>query len=244
MKIYLFPVTLLLSTLFFQSTFATSRCDMLDSNMEQQLKRIEIAKDRIDQQDTLVSSQIKQKQLEKVDSIEKKTAQRVENLKKIHEELASVEAPSSELAAIVTLLESSIDAYQKNTEASIRTFNTAVDTTLATKSRHLKTVTTQYEASVVQLYRNTALFCKKNTFYDDELFAQQMRVLQTRVLDADRHTKRILQSIDASYANLSLELDQSDAELTNTLKTIQKSLIENSVSEVKPLSLFRLWQML
>lgn len=225
-----------------QNTLAETCLD-LEKGKESQLKRLDVAKTKIFEQDTISLKAIKEKQIEKMGRIQEKTTARVLELQTILNDLQALPDQSEAVQNTINTLSENISLYTLNTEDSLATFSTDVDKTLDEKSQAIKNVVEQYEIGVVQLYDKTLTLCKKSG-YDQNIFDREMKTAQKRVLDAEKNSKRILQGIDSLYASLSLKLDESDTSLNLVLKSIQVSLFENPPKDLKPLSLFRLWRML
>ncbi len=244
MKYFFFVTLSVLSVIVFPTASYGLVCATLEQDKAQQLKRLEVAKDKIFTQDETTSALISQKKMDKIESIHKKTSARIEELNEILRELQKIENPSLPLIKTTAILETAIKNYSSSTIHSLNVFDAQVDTILLDKTKHIRTVVFQYENGVAQLYENSTLSCRKNSLNEVKTFSEDLKLLQKRVTDAEKHSKRILQGIDAAYAKLALELDQSDAVLSETLKTIQKSILENSLLEIQPLSLVRLWKML
>lgn len=219
-------------------------CFDLEKNKENQVKRLEIAKTKIFEQDSASLKIIKDKQVEKVAAIQEKTASRILELETILHELQTLPNQSDVVLETVSMLTENIPLYKEKTESSLSSFASSTDKILDDKSKAIKNVVEQYETSVTQLYSRALTSCKKTGTYNEKSFDQEMRTAQKRVLDAEKNSKRILQGIDSLYASLSLELDASDTSLNMILKSIQTSLLENPPEDLKPLSLFRLWKML
>lgn len=226
-----------------QSAYADVCLD-LEKSKESQIKRLETAKTKIFEQDSSSIKLIKEKQAEKVASIQDKTASRVLELETILNDLKSLPDQSETVQNTVKTLSENINIYKQKTDASLTSFSSSTDKVLEDKSKAIKNVVQQYETGVIQLYDKTIASCKKTGLYNLKSFDQELKVAQKRVLDAEKNSKRILQGIDSLYATLSLELDDSDTSLNLVLKSIQVSLLENHPEDLKPLSFFRLWRML
>ncbi len=243
MKTMLKIFTLALIFVFsIQSVFAETCLD-LEKGKENQLKRLETAKVKIFEQDAISLKAVKEKQAEKVAHIREKTAARVLELEIILNDLQALPDQSETIQNTIKTISENLTLYSKNTESSLEVFSSGVDKTLDEKTKAIKNVVQQYEAGVIQLYDKALVSCKKSD-YSQDVFDQDLKAVQKRVLDAEKNSKRILQGIDSLYASLSLELDKSDISLNLVLKSIQVSLLENPPKGLKPLSLFRLWKML
>lgn len=239
-KILIFSFILGFST---QSTNAET-CFELEKDKGIQMKRLEIAKTKIFEQDTLSLKTIKDKYLQKVVNIQEKTSDRTVELQIIIEDLKSLPGNSETVANTIQTLSDQISLYVEKTDHSLVSFSSGVDKILDDKSKAIKNAVQQYEIGTIQLYDKALTSCKKIGSYDEEEFALEMKIAQKRVLDTEKNSKRILQGIDSLYTTLSLELDDSDNALNLVLKSIQVSLLENPPEDLKPLSLFRLWRML
>lgn len=225
-----------------QATLAETCLD-LEKGKESHLRRLETAKVKIFEQDTSSLEAIKEKQAEKVLYIQEKTEARVLELETIISDLQALPDQSETVRNTIATISENISLYTKNTQTSLDSFSSGVDTALNEKTNAIKNVVQQYETGVIQLYDKALVSCKKST-YDQDIFEQDLKAVQKRVLDAEKNSKRILQGIDSLYASLSLALDESDTSLNLVLKSIQVSLLENPPKGLKPLSLFRLWKML
>lgn len=244
MKIFLKSLVFILIFGITGSNVYAISCSDLEKDKETQIKRLELAKTKIFDQDTNSIKLIKEKQLEKVASIEEKTSLRVSELQTILEDLRAFPDQSETIQDTIKLLSENIDIYTKNTESSLLSFSSSTDKVLDDKSKTIKSVVQQYEIGLIQLYDKAITSCKKTGAHNEKSFDQELKIAQKRVLDAEKNSKRILQGIDSLYAKLSLELDESDTSLNLVLKSIQVSLLENPPEDLKPLSLFRLWRML
>ena len=219
-------------------------CLELEKGKEVQMKRLEVAKIKIFEQNTSSLKAIREKQLEKIDSIQEKTSERISELQIILQDLKMLPDQSETILNTVETLSKHIDLYQKKTENSLLSFSSGVEKILDDKSKAIKSTVQQYEVGTIQLYDKALVSCKKTGSYNEDGFTLEMKAAQKRVLDTEKNSKRILQGIDSLYATLSLELDESDNTLNLVLKSIQVSLLENPPEDLKPLSLFRLWRML
>lgn len=222
---------------------AAETCSTIEKDKETQMKRLEIAKSKIFDQDTFSSKVIKEKQTQKILTIQEKTDSRIEELELILNDLNNLPDQTESVQKTIITLSENVEIYKENTSNSLKLFSKGVEKILDDKSKIIKNVVQQYETAVVQHYDKAIFSCKNNTF-DQETFEKKLKQEQKQVLDTDKNTKRMLQGIDALYATLSVELDQSDTELNLILKSIQVSLLENPPEDLKPLSLFRLWRML
>ena len=226
-----------------QNTYAETCLD-LEKEKVVQMKRLETAKIKIFEQDTVSLKAIKEKQLQKVLGIQEKTSDRILELQTILQDLKSLPNDSETVLNTIQTLSDQISLYAEKTDDSLVTFSSGVDKILEDKSKAIKNVVQQYEVGTIQLYDKALTSCKKSGWYDEEEFVSEMKTAQKRVLDTEKNSKRILQGIDSLYASLSLQLDESDNALNLVLKSIQVSLLENPPEDLKPLSLFRLWKML
>lgn len=229
---------------FYTQNANAEACFDLEKGKESQIKRLEIAKTKIFEQDALSLKLIQEKQLRKVTAIQEKTSERILELKTILQDLENLPTQSETVSSTVKTLADQISIYKEKTEESLTSFSSGVDKILEDKSKAIKNVVQQYEVSTIELYDETITYCEKTGSYNEEEFALEMKSAQKRVLDTEKNSKRILQGIDSLYATLSLELDESDDALNLVLKSIQVSLFENPPEDLKPLSLFRLWRML
>lgn len=243
MKTTLKILTLALIFAFGAQSVSAETCLDLEKGKGDHLKRLEIAKVKIFEQDTISLKAVKEKQAEKVAHIREKTEARVLELETILNDLQALPDQSETVQNTIATISENLSLYSKNTENSLNSFSSAVDKTLDEKTKAIKNVVQQYEAGVTQLYDKALASCKKSE-YSQDVFEQDLKAAQKRVLDAEKNSKRILQGIDSLYASLSLELDESDTSLNLVLKSIQVSLLENPPKDLKPLSLFRLWKML
>lgn len=243
MKTTLKILTFALIFAFGVQSVSAETCLDLEKGKIHQLKRLETAKAKIFEQDAVSLKAVKEKQADKVAHIQEKTEARVLELETILNDLQALPDQSETIQNTVATISENISLYTKNTEDSLTTFSSGVDKTLDEKTKVIKNVVEQYEASVVQLYDKALVSCKKSN-YDQDIFERDLKAAQKRVLDAEKNSKRILQGIDSLYASLSLALDESDTSLNLVLKSIQTSLLENPPEDLKPLSLFRLWRML
>lgn len=239
-KILIFVLIVGFST---QNTYAETCLD-LEKDKGSQMKRLETAKTKIFEQNTLSSKVIKDKQTQKTLTIQQKTSERVLELEIILQDLKNLPDQSETVLNTIKTLTEQIKLYSEKTEESLASFTSGVDKILDDKSKAIKNAVQQYEVGSIQLYDKALTSCKKTGSYDEENFMLEMRSAQKRVLDSEKNSKRILQGIDSLYATLSLELDESDNSLNLVLKSIQVSLLENPPEDLKPLSLFRLWKML
>lgn len=236
-------IFILLLSFSFQNVQANA-CVDLEKGKESQMKRLETAKTKIFEQDSNSIKLIKEKQLEKIASIQEKTALRVIELETILNDLQALPEQSEAVKNTVKTLSENIALYTKSTETSLLSFSSSTDKVLDDKSKAIKSVVQQYEVGVIQLYDKAITSCKKTGAYNEKSFDLELKSAQKRVLDAEKNSKRIVQGIDSLYATLSLDLDASDTSLNLVLKSIQVSLLENPPEDLQSLSLFRLWRML
>lgn len=234
---------ILLLSLTTQNVRAESCLD-LEKSKETQMKRLETAKIKIFEQDVNSIKLIKEKQSEKIVSIQEKTASRVLELETILADLKALPEQTETVFNTISTLSENIALYTRQTESSLTSFASSTNKVLDDKSKAVRSVVQQYEVGVIQLYDKAINSCKKTGAFNEKSFDQELKSAQKRVLDAEKNSKRIVQGIDSLYATLSLDLDASDTSLNLVLKSIQISLLENPPEDLQPLSLFRLWRML
>lgn len=229
---------------FYTQNANAEACLDLEKGKETQIKRLEVAKNKIFEQDTLSLKVIKEKQLQKVTAIQEKTSDRILELQTILHDLENLPNQSETVSSTIKTLGNQIFIYKEKTDESISFFSSGVDKILEDKSKAIKNIVHQYEINTLELYDKAITSCEKIGLFDEDEFAIEMKSAQKRVIDVEKNSKRILQGIDSLYATLSLELDESDNALNLVLKSIQTSLLKNPPEDLKPLSLFRLWRML
>ena len=118
-------------------------CVDLKNAKESQLKRLEIAKAKIFEQDENSTKAIQEKRFKKVVSIEKKTSSRVNDLKIILSDLELIDNKSEDVSTRVKDLSEKIASYDEKTKKSLDDFSLGLEKILDDKSKGAKNTVNQ-----------------------------------------------------------------------------------------------------
>ena len=214
-------------------------CFELEKDKIDQVSRLETAKIRISEQENTFIDSIRTKKEITLNTISSSTLTRVNEVESIISELEALKISSKGIRNAINTLTIATSDYATKTSLSLLSFDESVERITSDRNKSIKNIVDQYENDLLNTYEKSNIACIDATF-DENVFDTKIKSIRKRVVDSQKNTRRMTQGIDATYAKLNLELDELDASLNKSLKSVRPTIKRELSFTEAPLSFLHL----